>query len=479
MIAIVVLVTVIVFSGLYAVAANHLQDGFDAGLMARAETIMSLVEFDQEGLEHDYSDDFLPEFAGQADRPFFLQVRHPDDGDFIRSGSLGGADLAWTADITAEDTPVIEDLILPDGEAGRQISVAFLPRFDSDTSNDEAETDDAELLKQDRPILRMIIAHSRSELDNTLNALLLTLVGAALVMGLVLVVGIGHVVRRGLEPLREGSRQIAALDASDLSARIDLAHLPQEMVPIVDALNSMLARLEAAFVRESRFSADVAHELRTPLAELASASAVARTLPEGDPAIRRFFADVEDVTAQMSTMVEILLTLARSDSGTLDLPPTAVDLSAVLEQSAADVKQTEADLPPVRIALPDKFSVLTHEDGLRIILRNLLANAAQYSPPGSEVVCKVEQTISGVQISIANPAPDLAIPDLDTMFERFWQGDRSRTSTTNFGLGLPLVKALCDALGVKLEATLQDGQLTMTIAGFELAEAFVKQVAAE
>jgi signal transduction histidine kinase len=477
-IAIVVLVTFVVFSGLYLVAANHLQDRFDAILMARAKTIMSLVELDQDGLDHDYSEDVLPEFTAETASPFFLQVRHADESEFIRSSSLGHADLAWTADITTEDEPVIENVTLPDGQPGRQISIAFLPRVDVDGDEDEAEIE-AGLLEQDRPVLRMIIAYSRSELNHALYVLLSTLVGAALVMALILVIGIGRVVRRGLEPLREGSRQIESLDASDLSARINLSQLPQEMVPIVDALNSMLARLEAAFVRESRFSADVAHELRTPLAELASASAVARTLPDGDPAIRMFFSDVVDVTEQMSTMVEILLTLARYENETLDLPRTTVDLRSVLEKAAADITAARDEPPSIRIVSPMKALVSTHADGLHIILRNLLSNAVQYSPSGNEIVCTIEPAASGIRIAITNSAPELMVSDLETMFERFWQGDHSRTSATNFGLGLPLVKTLCDALGMALEATLQNGQLTMTIAGFGPVAAFAEPVAAE
>ena len=473
-IAAVAAVTIIVFSILYILAASHLQDRFDAVLLARADAIVSLVDQDEEGVDADYSDDIMPEYSAGSDAPFYLQIRNPDGSDLVRSGSLGAGELAWTADIGVDDEPEIRNIALPDGQAGRQVSVAFLPRLDED------EPESADLSAEDRPLLLLALAGSRAELDRTLFVLLLTLAGSALLMAVILVFGIGTIVRRGLEPLREGSRQIEALDASDLSARVRLARSPQEMKPIIGELNRMLARVEEAFARESRFNADVAHELRTPLAELAAASEVAQDLPDGDPAIRRFFADVREVTEQMSRLVEILLTLSRCENGTLDLQHASVDLPAVLQRAVGEAVSAADDPPPSIVErIPTGLHIMTHEESLRIILGNLLRNAVQHSPPGSAITCSAEKPGTGIQIAITNPAPGLRGADLDRIFERFWQRDRSRTSAANFGLGLPLVKALSEALGLELRAALDDGQLTVTLSGIEPVESIEAPLAAE
>ncbi len=455
-------VTTIVFGLLYFLAARHLQTQFDAVLLARAAGIVSLVDQDQDGVDSDFSEDILTEYSPQADEPLYLHIRNPDGTDFIKSTSLGDGHLEQTTRLSPEDAPDIRNIVLPGGRAGRQIAMAFLPRLDEDEDGSAAPA------AEGRPVLGLALARSRQDLDRILLLLALILTGSGLLLTAGLAIGIHRIVRDGLAPLRDGSRQIENLDPSDLSARVTLARTPDEMEPIVSELNLMLARVEQAFQRESRFSSDVAHELRTPLAELKSAAEVARTLKAGDPAVGQFFSDVQDIAEQMNHMVDVLTTLSHCENGTLDLPLEPLNLAGLVRQIVGEPGQQAAG--SVKLALSDDIGVFSHGESLRIILRNLLSNAMQYSPPGSTIVCGAETAARTIRISVANSVTDLEASDLDRLFERFWQRDPSRTAAAHSGLGLPLVKALGEALGLRVDAVLRNGRLTITLSGLKPAD---------
>jgi len=286
-----------------------------------------------------------------------------------------------------------------------------------------------------------------------------------------LVFGIRRAVRTGLHPLREGSRQIERLDAANLSTRIHLARMPEELAPIVNELNLLLARVERAVERESRFSADVAHELRTPLAELKTLAEVAPRIVSDEAAIKRFFADVHEIEAQMNAMVETLLTLTRCENGTLDISPEPVALRALVGDLADEIASEQvAGAHKVLIDIPPDLAAMTSRAGLRIIVRNLMTNAHQYSPDGAPVTFSASRQNGQITLAIVNDVIDLDEADLDRMTERFWQRDSSRTSAKNAGLGLSIVKAFCDALGLRLALSLDDRKLTVVIGNLTAAE---------
>lgn len=456
-IVIIVGITLVIFTLLYILAARHLQSQFDTVLRAKAEAVVSVTERDEEGIESDYSENVMREYSAGADAPFFLQIRNPDGSNLIKSSSLGNLELDWFEGAGSEAD--FRDVTLPDGGSGRQVALVFIPRL-------EENPEDGVIVSPIGPVpLRLTIAHSRKDLDQALLVLMLALAGSALVMTIILVAGIRRIVRSGLEPLRDGSRQIKSLDPSDLSARVNLARMPQELEPIVGELNRLLARVEEAFARESRFSADVAHELRTPLAELKAASEVARAL-SGDPAVRQFFADVHDIEQQMNRMVEVLLTLSRCESGRLDLPLAPVGLADLVGEIVGDLDQA-GKFNRIALGITGDIGVISHRESLRMVLRNLLANAVLYSPAGSAITCQAGKGDHGVDVSVTNTVSDLERDDIANLFERFWQRDPSRTSSGHFGLGLPLVKALCGALGLTVGAVLEDGKLTIKICGLE------------
>ena len=278
--AIVVIVTLVAFSVLCVLGARYLRDRFDDVLLAKATGIAALVELDEEDIHIDYFENLMPEYGAGAATPFYLHVRGPDGVDMLKSGSLEGG--ALLRDGGPPDADFYRDITLPNGENGRQIVMPFQPRIDEEDggAGPDAVGDISMVLA---------VARRRGDLDRALWTLYGALAGVSLIMTAVLVFGIRSAVRDGFRPLREGSQQIERLDATNLSTRIQLTRTPEELAPIVNELNHLLERVERAMQRESRFSADVAHELRTPLAELRTLAEVAPKIGADDPEIKSFF----------------------------------------------------------------------------------------------------------------------------------------------------------------------------------------------
>jgi len=224
--------------------------------------------------EFDFADEHMPSFE-RKDRPEYFQIWIGDaavEGESIeRSESLDGTDLP---DRTGPmDSPEFWDLPLPGELPGRAVGIRFRPE------NESADVRSENFIRHERDVVRLVIAKERTDLDGSLRAIGVTLlaVGTAILIFTALIVG--FVVRLGLRPLDALGGRVGTIDAWTLSERLPAESMPVELRPICARLNELLARLEDSFRRERRFSANVAHELRTPIAELRSLAEVALKYP--------------------------------------------------------------------------------------------------------------------------------------------------------------------------------------------------------
>lgn len=255
-----------------------------------------------------------------------------------------------------------------------------------------------------------------------------------------------YLIRRGLDPIRQLSRQVHDRNADDLG-RIELP-VPKELHDLRSALNEFIARLDKTLEGERRFTADAAHELRTPLA------AMKIHLDNAEAGERDALPKAQRGIARLQRVVDQLLTLARVDRKQfadwqhLDLRPLLFELVAE-SWPLAEARQQQLymhDIPSVYI---DGNAV-----ELGILIRNLLDNALRYTPDGGRIDVALHQDSSSTTLTIQDSGPGIPEDQLATVTERFRRA--SDQSTTGSGLGLSIAMALAARHGAILSLTNAD-----------------------
>jgi two-component system, OmpR family, heavy metal sensor histidine kinase CusS len=264
--------------------------------------------------------------------------------------------------------------------------------------------------------------------------------------------------RRGLAPLRRVVTTAQGITASSLTERLSLDGVPTELTELVKAFNGMLARLEESFRRLSHFSDDIAHELRTPIANILAQTEVALSRPRSAEQYRdALYANLE-VMDRLARMASDMLYLAKADNGLL-----------VPRQERVDVETEVAELLDFYSALAEEQGVRLERSGQGVLwgerlmarraIGNLLSNAIRHAPRGGEVHVDIEQDAGkAVRIGVSNTGAEIPAEHLERLFERFYRAElpeEDRTEGT--GLGLAITKAIAEAHGGRISASSQRG----------------------
>lgn len=259
-------------------------------------------------------------------------------------------------------------------------------------------------------------------------------------------------IARGLAPLNRLAAAVERRTPTQLAPVADTGW-PQETVPLVDALNGLLARLDSALDAQRAFVADAAHELRSPLAALhlqAQLAERAATAEERAVALR----DLRQGLARATRMVEQLLALAREEPG-VEAPATeSVDLAALAREVVAELAPlagtSEIDLG---VDAPPHLRLDGDSAGLRTLLGNLVDNAIRYTPRGGQVDVSVRAESGKTVLAVCDNGPGIPPADRARVFERFVRGRQSGVSGS--GLGLAIVRRVAERHGAGV--ALEDG----------------------
>ncbi len=391
----------------------------DQFVESRASALAQQLQVDDDPRAH-----ILPawDIAGHTD--FFAIY---DAGGRLRAASMNSGDGALRLPASVRG-----DILLPDGHAGHyRVLPLVAGRFAGG---------------------RLVMATERESWDRTerrmhgvLLAGTLAAIAAAVLLCLLLVrQAFVHMAREARRLPHDGPPEPGLLASS-----------PRELQPFIEAAHEALRRSWEMAGRERSFSRSIAHELRTPVAEIAAVTELAQR--HDDPAaLRQALASVRDTNARMQRGIEALLALARFESGQEAPQADPLDLAALLRQLAGGGNGWPAER--LRLQLPVEAWVVCDAGMLERVASNLLQNALEYGDPGVPVQLALVRTPQGWWLQLRNRASGLAEADLARFGERHWRGGRE-TDPRHAGLGLALARAMATALGLQLQFTLEGDEL--------------------
>lgn len=293
-----------------------------------------------------------------------------------------------------------------------------------------------------RPAVFLVVGVDAGVFTQTLRTfqiilVLFTLGGAALVAAL------GYwITRLGLRPLQRMSQDAQRIGPGNRAQRLQLPALARELQDLGTSFNAALDRLDAAYRQLETFNADVAHELRTPLANLIGQTQVTLARERNADEMRDVLQSNLEELERLRAIVADMLFLARAEQGERarqrvdaalagEVAKTVEFLDLLLDEAGQRVTVHGDATAPIETAL------------FRRALTNLLQNAIEHSPPGAEIDVRIEAANGGASIAVSNPGGPVAPEHLARLFDRFYRVDAARrNSGESHGLGLAIVKAV-------------------------------------
>ena len=277
--------------------------------------------------------------------------------------------------------------------------------------------------------------------------------GGVLLLGLA---GGWWIATRAIRPIADISATATKIAAGDLSQRISAADTENELGRLAGVLNSTFARLEAAFAQQARFTADAAHELRTPVSVMLTQTQAALTRERGASEYRETVEACQRAAQRMRRLTESLLELARLDAGQETMKRLRFDLASTV-RDCVELVRPLADERGITIHC--ELAALECEgdsERLAQVVTNLLGNAVQYNKDRGEVRVAAKPHDGTVVLTITDTGHGIPAEDLPLVFERFFRADKSRSGPSGHaGLGLAISKAIVEAHGGTIEVSSQ------------------------
>ncbi len=450
---------VVLVAAINIIVSNWLVHELDEELESKANLLISLVKITSLGFSFDFSDEFLPEF-GDSEEPEFFQIWLNNGSVFEKSASLNNKDLP--REKFNESTALMKDLRLINGRNGRLIQVDFRPKKLNESQF--SGTSD------DRNLMTLVLAYEREELDLLISTIRFSSITITIVILIIINFVVKHTVRKSLSPLSDIKNQISSLDADNLNQRLNTVNSPTELIGVIKQFNHLLVRLDESFYREQRFSSDVAHELRTPIAEIRTMSEVALKWPDDNKLVTESYAGIIESCIQMQGLVNNLLALTGYEKGNVKLDCKKLHLLG----SISDCIQHYIDVAAIKnirikLNIIENIFVLTSQIEFEQVLNNIISNAIEYSPENTEIIIASQVVEKHVKLIISNTTNQLEKDDLALMFDRLWRKSKARSSGEHSGLGLSLVKAYIELLNLDLETKLNQNIFSLTIRGLPLS----------
>ncbi|MPW23347.1 heavy metal sensor histidine kinase [Paraburkholderia sp. CNPSo 3157] len=289
---------------------------------------------------------------------------------------------------------------------------------------------------------------------------ILLLASAAAVIVALLAFGLA---RSGMRPLRRLAAQTGSIGMGTLSTRIERRAVPPELDALIAAFNGMLDRLERGFTQLKQVSADMAHDLRTPIGNLLGQTEVGLSQTRDIAYYQRLLGSNFEELQRMSKMIDNMLFLARTEQADNAIERADLLLADEFERMQ-EYFEGLAEERDVRLQWRGGGYVSADPLLLRRALANLLANAVRYAEPGTTISTVAEQGPDGTTLHVENRGPTIEPHHLERIFDRFYRADGSRhRSSESSGLGLSIVRSIMSLHGGTWHASSGDGVTRFTL----------------
>ncbi|MCB1216456.1 HAMP domain-containing protein [bacterium] len=413
----------------------------DADLDSRARAIGTELGLDERNgsLEIERDSPILMQYSeGQDD--FYYQI--VQQGSVVEGSPVVANELLPAASDMQSGS--IHRVQLPEGHAGRAVVLELLPELEGEVPPGFTP----------RPV-RIVVARSLEDLSRIQAGVLIGLGFCALLGILFVRFSVPRILRSGLDPLDRLARELEEIRQHNLDRRFSEAAVPAELGPVYREFNNLMERLEQAFAREQRLTADMAHELRTPVAEMRAMLEVAGKYPQDQALAVDTMRDMHAVVLQMQGIVNLLLSLARSESGSQSIKPVELELcTEVRKQLSLLGNGLEAAGITLECSMPEALPIACDETMLGSLLHNLLENASEYCSPGGQVRVGAWSDAGELHLRICNSCSGLEQADLARLFEPFWRRESVVDEGGHSGLGLSIASSFTTLLGGRLEASM-------------------------
>ncbi len=253
------------------------------------------------------------------------------------------------------------------------------------------------------------------------------------------------VTRRGLRPLEEMKRSLERIGPTHLNERVASANWPHELQPLAIAFDEMLKRLDDSFTRLSQFSADLAHELRTPIANMLGEAQVALSRDRSSAEYRETIESTIGECERLSGIVDNLLFVARADAASEPVARKRFDARAAVEKIAA-FYETIAEDRHVAINCSGEGQISADPALFERAVGNLVDNALRFTPENGSIQIAIAEHATDFEVAVRDNGSGIAPEHLPRVFDRFYRAESSRGSD-GAGLGLALVKSIVDLHG--------------------------------
>jgi two-component system heavy metal sensor histidine kinase CusS len=304
------------------------------------------------------------------------------------------------------------------------------------------------------PFAKIAIAVSFHQIEREMNVI--TNIFLISIPSVLIVVAIAAWFLSGsaLKPLREVTATLQKVTAKGLNQRIPISDVDIEFLEQIEVFNQMMERLERSFQQASRFSADAAHELKTPLAILQGE--LERTLQQAESGseLQQNLSNLLDEVRRLGSIVRKLLLLSLADAGQMRLHKIDVNLSEILLTLAEDIEILAPQLM-VKLEIQTGLRIKGDRDLLIQVLQNLITNAVKYNLPSGWVKIAAQRQELIVSVTVSNSSHNIPVRDRERIFNRFHRGDSAHNRhIEGLGLGLSLSREIARAHGGELQLDL-------------------------